>query len=708
MTQTLIDLDSLAPLFEPRSIAVIGASSDPAKIGGLPVHYLKLHRFDGPIYPINPKSPVIQDLAALPSVTDVDGPVDMAILSVPEALVEQAMADCMAKGVRAVVMFSAGFAEVSEAGRIRQEKLAAEARASGMRLLGPNCLGLINFSNRMAATFHPAFVDGVEPGGRIGIVSQSGAFGGLAYQMGRDRGLAFSYIVTTGNEGDVEITDSLAYLAQDPATKVVLMYMEGCRDGDKLLAALEVARAHAKPVVAIKLGRTEAGAAAAASHTAALAGRDAIYDALFRQYGVYRTHSIEEFFDIAAACAIGQLPDNDRVGVVTVSGGVGVLMADEAAGRGLDVAPLPEAGQAMIKEMVPFAGARNPIDVTGQVINDVTLLPRAIDVILEEGDYGSLACFQGSLGRNPEKEALITAAWQQIRAAHPETLTVTAGLHSSTFTAEMQRQGILTYREPTDALRAIAALAHFKRLLAAPPPRLDPPAAAAPLPAGSLGELAALEVLRGAGLPAVEQRLTGSADEAAAAAAELGFPVVLKIVSPDILHKTEIGGVALGLEDADAVRAAYDDVVARAAAAMPKAAIEGCLVARMADGGVETILGVQRDPVFGPVVMFGLGGIFVEALGDVTFRIAPFGPDEAHRMIHEIKGYPVLEGLRGQPAADIDALAQALSALSLFAAAHADQIETLDINPFLVRPAGAGAMALDAVLATRAAGGTTA
>ena len=701
MTSTSIDLDSLAPLFHPRSVAVIGASSDPAKIGGLPVHYLKLHGFDGPIYPVNPKSPEIQDLPAYAAVGDIDGPVDLAILSVPGHLVEQAVTDCVAKGVRALVTFSAGFAELGDAGRAEQERIVAIARAGGIRMLGPNCLGLINFSSRMAATFHPAFVESIEPGGHIGMVSQSGAFGGLAFQMAQESGLAFSTIVTTGNEGDVEVADSLAYLAQDPDTKVVLMYMEGCRDGNKLLAALDLARQHQKPVVAIKLGRTDVGAQAAASHTAALAGTDAVYDALFRQYGVYRAHSIEEFFDIGAACAVGQLPKNDRTGLVTVSGGVGVLMADEAAARGLDVAPMPDAAQAKVKEMVPFAGVRNPVDVTGQIINDPGLLPRTLDVIVEDGDYAILGVFQGGVGRNPLQEPGITAAWKKIRASHPDVLMAVAGLYSPAFIDTMREHGVLTFREPTHAMRAVAALAHFKQTLDKPTPRLPAPPPGPALPVGTLTEVEAMRLLGDAGLPVIEQRLAATADEAVAAADALGYPVVMKIVSADILHKSDIGGVALNLSDADAVRTAFDNIMTKAAVAMPDAALEGCLVAPMAGAGVETILGVQSDPVFGPVVMFGLGGIFVEALGDVTFRVAPFGPDEAHRMIREIKAYPVLEGLRGQPPADIDALADALSRLSLFAAAHAGQLETLDLNPFLVRPRGEGAVALDAVLVTR-------
>ena len=700
MTDKLIDLDSLKPLFQPDSIAVIGASSDPAKIGGRPVAYLKTHPYQGALYPVNPRTPEVQGLKSYARITEVEGPVDLAIFSVPERLVRPAMEDCAAKGVRAIVMFSSGFAEIGKAGRREQEAIGAIARDAGMRLLGPNCMGVVNFSTAMVASFHPAFAEVLEPGGRIGMVSQSGAFGGISYQLARDRDLAFSHILTTGNEADVDIADCLAFLTQDPATRVIMMYIEGCRDGPKLLEAMEMARAAAKPVVVIKLGRTQAGAAAAQSHTAALAGADAIYDALFRQYGAYRAHSIEEFFDIGAAAAVGALPRNDRVGIVTVSGGVGVLMADEAAARGLDVAAVPEATQAKIKDVVAFAATRNPIDVTGQVVNDIGLLHRMVELVLDEADFGAITCFQGSMGRSPIYEDTITETWLRLRRDYPETLLVIAGLCSPAFHKTMQQAGCLTFTEPTHALRAIAALDGFRRaaLRHAPAPEVGPPPA---LPSGTIGEVAALAILREAGLPTVDERLVESGEDAAEAARALGFPVVLKVVAPDIVHKSDVGGVALNVASAADAAEAYAAILARVAQAAPDATVEGCLVAPMIGDGVETILGVQRDPIFGPVVMFGLGGVFVEVLQDVTFRVAPFGEAEAHRMIGEIKAYRVLEGVRGRPPADIDALARALSRLSLFAAAAGDRLETLDVNPFMVRARGAGAVALDAVMVTR-------
>ena len=690
-----IDLPSLDRLFRPRSIAVLGASSSPTKVGGRPVAALIRNRYEGAVYPVNPRSETIQGLPAFASVKDIPGAVDLAICTVPPGAVMSVLGECAEKGVGGLVVFTSGFAEVGEGAA--QEAMAELAREAGIRLMGPNCMGMVNFGSRAVGSFHPAFAEVVVPGA-IGLVSQSGAFGGLAYMLARSRGHSLSYMFTTGNEADVDVGDCTAFLADDPDTKAILLYMEGCRNGPKFLAALERARESETPVIAIKLGRTEAGAAAAASHTAALAGEDAVFDSLFRQFGVYRAESIEEFFDIARSSVIGTRPANERVVMVTVSGGVGVLMADDANARGLAVPPMPESAQRRMLELVPFAAARNPIDVTGQFLNDPTLLDQFIELAATNGDYGSVVSFQGSIGRNPALMEATRGAWIERKRANPETHFAVAGFCTEDYTRDLETAGIPVYEEATHATRAVAALAGFARSFRArrPRPAVPPPT---DLPTGPVNELAALDIVAAAGVAVVPARHARTAREAADAAAELGFPVVLKVLSADILHKSDIGGVRLGVADRASAEAAFEEILAAARAAQPEAAIDGCLVAPMVKGGVETILGVQRDPVFGPVVMFGLGGIFVEALKDVTFRAAPFDKAEARAMIEEIAAFPVLTGLRGQPPADLAALAAALSRLSLFAAANADTIESLDLNPFLVRPEGA--LALDAVLVTR-------
>jgi acyl-CoA synthetase (NDP forming) len=696
-----IDVASLEPMFRPASVAIIGASSDPARIGGMPLAFLKANRFAGPIYPVNPRGPTIQDLPSFPSIRDIGKPVDLALIAVPAVHVIPSLEACIEVGVRAVIIFSAGFAEIDEEGARQQERIAAIGREGGIRIMGPNCIGLVNFSTGLYMSFHPAFAFSGKPGGKLGIVTQSGAFGGHVHRMALDRDISYSFCITTGNEADVDVADGLAFLAEDPGTTAIQVYFEGFRKGRKLMRALEMAQRNKKPVVAIKLGRTEAGAAAAASHTAALAGTDAVWDAVLRQYGVYRATSIEEFLEIGIACATAQRPVNDRIGLVTVSGGVGVLMADAAADYGLDVSPMPQAAQDKIKKLVPFAATRNPIDITGQVVNDFSLLGQAIDIIVAEGGYGSLVPFIGSSARVPERAARLLEQCVDLRTRYPELLLVQAAISPPEFRNGLQALGYLSYEEPVSAVRAVAALAAFRRHFArkdAPPD--PPPAVPAPARGGPLSEYDSLRFLKAAGLPVVDARLVRSAQEAEAAAAALGFPVALKVASADILHKSDVGGVALGLASPAALRDAYAAMAAGVAAKTGRK-VETFTVAPMVSGGVETVLGVNRDPVFGPVVMFGLGGIFVEALGDVVFRAAPFGRDEAHRMIRAIRSFRILEGVRGRPAADIDALAAALARLSALAAAHADAIETIDVNPFLVRAKGQGAVALDALVIPR-------
>jgi acyl-CoA synthetase (NDP forming) len=696
-----LDPGSLAPLFRPASVAVIGASTEPTKLGSVPVGHMKASGFAGALYPINPKARIVQGLPAYPSVGAVPGPVDLAIIALPEAQALAAMRDCAGKGVRAAVVFTSGFAELGEAGQRAQAEMVSVARYAGMRLLGPNCMGLINFSNRLVATFHPAFGPTLAPPGRIGLITQSGAFGGFAYQMIQEKKLGYSLILTTGNEGDVDIADGLAYLADDPATAVILLYIEGCRDGAKLAAATARARAQRKPVVCLKVGRTDAGMAAVASHTAALAGTDEIFDAMFRQYGVHRASSMEEFLDIGyAASELRELPRDRSIGIVTVSGGVGVLMADSAAAYGLEVAPAPELLQQQIRGMVPFAATRNPIDVTGQIVNDFGILPRALEMVLAEGGYTTTACFVGFTGRSVTNGPRFIEAISRLRAQYAEKLLAVSARASPEFRAAMESAGCLLFEEPTHVMRAIAALARFREgfdaaeRAAAPTPLPERQS----LPRGPLDEVQALAMLRRAGIPVVAHHLVHSAKEAEAAAAGLGLPAALKIVSPDITHKTDIGGVALGLDSAAAVGGAFETVMARVKARQPEARVAGCLVAPMAPAGVEAILGAQWDPVFGAVVMLGLGGIFVEALKDVTFRLAPFDEAEARRMIGELRGAALLEGVRGRPPADMDALARALAALSRFAAAQGPTVRSLDINPLLVLPEGQGVLALDAVI----------
>jgi acyl-CoA synthetase (NDP forming) len=690
---------SLEPLFNPSSIAVVGASSDPGKISGMPIAFLKNFGYRGEIFPVNPRSAEIQGLRAWPSLEAIGRPVDMAICAVPAHLVAETVDQAAAVGVRSMVVFSSGFAEVGEEGRRAQGELSARARKAGIRLLGPNCLGLVNVASRVPATFTPALLSGLPRPGGIAIVSQSGAFGMFAFVRARERGLGISHFVATGNESDVEFADCVDYLIDDPAVKVVLGYVEGVRNGDRFVAAMCKAQAAGKPIAVCKVGRSELGAKAAASHTAALAGRDEVYDALFRQFGVFRAANLEELFDIGYAFDVSPPAQGNRLGIVSISGGAGVMMADSAERFGLDLAPMPQPEQARLLERVPFASAVNPVDITGQVLNDLTLLDDTLDSMADAG-YHAIASFQAVTGVTPAHRGLVTDTWSRFRVKHPGIVAAVVTVFDDVARRYLESHGVLAFEEPERAIRALGALAGFARPRAGEQSGRGKEAGQHDPGPAPLDEAEALAWLGRAGVPVVHCLRAATSAEAVTAAESIGYPVVLKILSPDIAHKSDVGGVVLKLVDGNGVRQAFERVTQSVSKAMPEARIDGVLIAPMLPDGVEVIVGVFKDPVFGPLVMFGLGGVLVEILKDVSFRKAPFDRAEAHRMIREIRASHVLDGVRGTPPADVEALADLLSRLSHFADAYRDRFESIDINPVLVFERGKGVRAVDALVCT--------
>ncbi|QJD59883.1 acetate--CoA ligase family protein [Pseudomonas sp. gcc21] len=704
-TSPALDPERIRSLFQPRSVAVLGASDDTGKIGGRPIRYLKESGFQGRILPINPRRNQVQGLDAYPSIETAPGEIDLAIVALPSHLVIESIQACADRGVRAVILFSAGFAEIGVEGLRAQQQITEISRASGMRILGPNCLGAINLRHGMIGTFTSGMEGGLPAPGRIGFVSQSGALGSHCFAAFRERGLGFSYWVTTGNECDIEFADCLAFLAQDPDTDVIAAYIEGCRDGEKLKQALAIARKHRKPVVVLKVGQSEIGAQAAASHTASLAGSDAVYEAVFQQYGVCRAHSITEFMEMTYACLGRRFPVGKRIGLATVSGGVGVMMADKASELGLDVAPMPASAQARMKERWAPAAVVNPVDTTAQVTSDRELLSDFVELMLDQGNYDAVVIFLAHTGLVKETSDRLRDQLRPLRERYPKRLIMVTTLCRPEVRADYEADGLPVFEDPTMAVQAAGTLMRLGRDFETPLQVSAPDTSRTSqlsLPPQELNEFTAKQYLARAGVPIVEERLAESAEAAVSAADVLGYPVVLKVVSPDILHKTEAGGVMLGLSDSAQVFDGYQKILARVHERVPDARIDGILVSRMVDGGTETLIGVQRDPVFGPVVAFGLGGIFVETLKDVALRAAPFGLTEAHAMIRQIKGYALLTGARDRPPADLDALAQALVVVSELAWHNRDTLEGLDINPFIVMPKGEGTVAVDALIIPRA------
>ena len=689
---------SLTPLLNPRSVAILGASADPTRIGGRPIAYMLAQRFAGPIYPVNPNRREIQGLRAFPSIADLPEVPDVAVVAVGADIAVQAVADLAAAGVKGAIVFSADFAETGPAGAAAQAQMVATARAAGMRLLGPNCLGLFNARTGFYPTFTASFENGFPIPGRIGIASQSGAYGTHLFAAARDRRIGTPICVTTGNEGDVTIGDIIGWLAEDPDTDVIAAYAEGIRESASLLTALAAARAARKPVVMMKVGRSALGSAAARSHTASIAGDDAVTAAVLEEFGVVRARTTEEMLDIAHLATRRIYPARNTLGVITISGGAGVLISDAADALGLAMPELPAAAQARLTALIPFCAPRNPVDATAQVFNDVAKLGSFLETTVADGGYSAILGFFSQVGGAPSIAPSLRAQLIATRARHPDRLYVLSVLAPPALVADYESDGFAVFEDPTRAVVAIDAMGRFGAAFAAspgaPPPTLGPVI----LPTRPLNEAEAKTLLFRSGIATLPATICTDALSAAAAAARFGFPVVMKIASPDIVHKSEIGGVLLDIATPDAARAAYLLLVERAAAAAPPARIDGILVEKQLAGGTECILGIHRDPVFGPIALFGLGGIFVEVMRDTVLRRAPFGPDVAERMIRSIRAAPLLTGTRGRPPADIPALAVMLARLSVFAHDAGPRLRAIDLNPVLAMPAGQGAFALDAVI----------
>jgi acyl-CoA synthetase (NDP forming) len=651
---------------------------------------------------VNPGRGEVQQLRAYASITDIGQPIDCALLSIVAEDTVQSIRDCAAAGVRSAVLFGAGFAEVGAEGQARQDAVMAIARASGMRILGPNCMGLVNARAGVYSTFASAYEEGLpEPGG-IGIATQSGGYGGYLLKHSFMRGLGVSHFVATGNEADVDVGEVLGWMAQLVEVQVLLGYLEGVRSAKNLLWALETARRLSKPVVVMKVGRTPEGRVAAASHTASLTGEDAVYDAVFREFGVWRARTTDELLDVAYALSRGKRPQGARTAVVSISGGVGVQMADFLADAKLQLGTVPEATKVQLREIVPYCSPSNPIDMTGLVTANHALLGQALERVLDSHAFDAIILFLGIVGMAPTMAGPLTRILSEVCARHPDRLLMVSVTTPPELRATYDQAGFLVYEDPSRAVTALAALHHFEQFFrqthASPSQGPLFPAGLVPAGAVAFNEVQAKRILAACGIRTPQETLVDSPHAATLAAARIGYPVAVKVVSADIPHKTEHGGVALNLADADAVALAVRRMDERIRGELPTARIEGYLVSEMVRGGTECILGVARDATFGPVVTFGLGGVAVELLRDVVSRLAPVSVEQAHAMMRELRTWPLLSGWRGAPAGDTEAVAQAISALSHLAVAQQDAIAAIEVNPVVVLAQGQGIVALDAAI----------
>lgn len=685
---------SVDALFRPSSVVVVGASTDLSKPGGRCFQFLRQFGFPGDLYAVNPKYDQINGVRCYPDIESLPDSVDLAVLLMPADDVPAAIRSAARRGARAAIVCSSGFGEIGVTGMARDRALARVAAETGLAVLGPNSLGVLDMNANLAATFSTSlqFDVPLQPG-PIALVSQSGAMGAAIYGLAQLEGVGVGTFVSTGNETALGFGECVRYLADLEETTVILGYLEGIRDGAGLVAAAQYARQRGKVIAVMKSGRTEAGARAARSHTGALAGSAEVWDAAFRRAGILAARSPRELLDIGVACAPGRFPASNRVGVISMSGGAGAVMSDRLAELGLQVAELSEATKASLRALLPvYTQVGNPVDYGG-IYTDADKIEQLARAIVADSNVDTLLCFIGlsplllgdldvRLGQvRVETDKLVAAAWL---GGPPEGVS------------SLRRLGIPAYEDPVRAVDAVAALWAASRPLLAEPP--VPPSgtfrSVVPDRAGTLGERDTKRLLAAYGIPVVEEALAETGARAEELAVRFGGLVALKVEADELLHKSDIGAVRLGVPAAR-VAAAFEEVISAARAAGVEG-IRGTVVQPMAAPGLELLAGVKQDRQFGPVVAIGLGGVASEALGDVVVELAPLSLEHARAMFDRLRGRALLGSFRGSAPRDVDALGDLLVALGWLAVDAGPRLIELDCNPVIVYAQGAGCLVVDA------------
>jgi len=699
--------DKLDAIFAPESVAVIGASSTPGKVGHDIFANILKGGYKGTLYPVNPNAKSILSVRCYKDVKAIPDPVDLAMLILPPRLSIQAVDDCIETGVKGIVIVSAGFKEVGGEGLEIEEQIAAKCRRAGIRLVGPNCLGVINPSPTVG--LNASFSSRMPLKGNISFISQSGALCTAVLDFAADRGFGFSKFISIGNKADVDELDLLRYYHRDPETRVIMIYMEELRYQPSFIEEVKEITSGDRPtpVIVIKSGKTVAGAAAAASHTGSLAGTEAVYDAIFNQSGIIRVDTVNEMFDLAIAFSTRKIPAGNRIAIITNAGGPGIIATDMTEISGLQLAKFSPETDAILREhLPPTANFNNPVDVIGDA--DRNRYEKALEAVIKDpGVDGVLMILtpQSMTDAIGTAEAIVNiyeCSLKPIVCSFMGVVDVSAGVK------HLQDNQVPVYRFPENAAKVMGKLYEATQWLGRlilPEYELDFDTQRAAaivrecLDQGKtvLGEYDGNELLKCYGFEVPAMRLAGSAAEAGDFAEEIGFPVVLKIISPQILHKMDVGGVKVGLDTRAEVETAFSDIMESAVRLRPDADIKGVLVQKMAPSGQEVILGVSKYPGFGHLIMFGIGGIYVELFRNVTFKLAPIGRNNSRRMIRRIKGFEMLNGFRGKPPADLEKLEKLLVGLSCMVTHH-PQIKELDINPLILHEAGKGATVADIII----------
>ncbi|HEX2940750.1 MAG TPA: acetate--CoA ligase family protein [Rhodopila sp.] len=701
----------LHSFFWPESIAVLGASPDLNRIRGRLLHQLRENGFPGRILPINPSYTEIDGLPCHASIAAAGGNIDLALIAIPAAGVAAAVEECARAGVKNTLIISSGFAEEGGAAGDMQAELLAVAQRTGIRACGPNCEGYYNALGRVATTFSPT-VETKDDGGRtlisprrVGVIAQSGGIGFALFNRGKAAGIGFSYVISTGNEADLTMADFLDYMVEDEHTHAVMLFCEAVRNGPAFVAALEKARRLGKPIIAIKVGRSDAGTRAAASHTASLSGSHTAYRAVFQRYGVIEVEDADEAVAVAGLMLTCPPPKGRRVGIITVSGGGGAWMADTLAAHGLVVPALSTDIQTALRPVMPSYGASaNPVDVTAQGSNTWPAMMTAMEILArsDEIDMLVLVTSLASATRAPLDAARIRA----VAESCGKPMTIWSYTAPSDFgRANAAGCGLFVNDDLRDVGLSLARLADYADAVARPLPEPFEPVSGRLYPGlpTVVPEYLAKQVLA-AWLPEPAETLVQSAEEATTAAARLGFPVALKVQSPDLPHKTEVGGVRLHLADAKAVSAAYTSMLREVAHFRPDARLDGVLVQKMAPKGHEIVIGMVNDATFGPIMMLGFGGTTVELFGDVVHALAPIDAAEAERLIRRLRSARLLEGFRGAPRIDLAPVAELVAALSRAALTLQDQVAEFEVNPIILHADGSGLTVADALMTMKPGG----
>ncbi len=698
---------SFERLFNPRGIAIVGASADLTRIGGHPIRALRNAGYKGRVYPVNPKRTEIAGLTCYPSVAAIDGACDLAIVAVPAASAPEAVRACGEAGIAFAVVFTAGFRETGTQGRALEDALAAAAKDTGIRVIGPNCQGMLALDSRVWAVFGSLVEESDLRVGRVSGCFQSGGFGFGIVNLAEQQGVGFRVCVSTGNETDVTTPELLLGFLDDPGCEMAFALLEGTPDARRLLEVGRRSLQTGKPVLVWKSAQTEAGAKAAASHTANMTGAGALYRAALAQSGLVAVDDVEPITDMAKLVAQGRLPQGPRVGILSISGGSSIVFADRALEAGLTLPPFePKTLDAMRAVIPTFGSPENPADVTAAIFNDLSILTRALDIVLADPNIDQIAILLASIPGVPALRVAEAIAAVAARTDKP----ITVGWSGRRSKSEEAYQVLEAARVPVvpTPVRLAAAMGRLTRFAmdrarlgtrSVPAPMARPVGLALPDGAATLSETESKRILAAFGVPVTREILVREGEDAAAAAAAAGLaaPYAVKVVSADIAHKSDVGGVALGVAAGQPLTAAVADVIASGRRAVSGARINGAIVAEMARGQ-EVLIGVVNDASFGPAVALALGGVAAEVLGDVVYRIAPFGIETAREMIEALRSAPLLKGYRGAPPADVEALAGLLVSVSSLAMTLGERLAELDINPVFVRPEGQGVVAADALL----------